>query len=130
MNPPYHFTPYILPMLASALFTAALLIYVWQRRSVPGAIPLSVFLVCMTVWSIGAALEQAAADLPTQVFWFKFQAVWPMPSVTAQLWFALEYANLRRWLTRRTLALLAFPSLLLLVLILTNDVHHLVWLGF
>jgi PAS domain S-box-containing protein len=130
MNPPYQFNPYMLPMLASAAFTALLLNYVWRRRSMLSTTPFSVFLFCMSLWSIGATLEQAAVDLPSKIFWIKFQAIWQLPAAIAQTWFALEYANLRRWLTRRTLGLLIIPSLFLLCLILTNEVHHLIWVDF
>ncbi|HEY3376268.1 MAG TPA: histidine kinase N-terminal 7TM domain-containing protein, partial [Armatimonadota bacterium] len=63
-------------------------------------------------------------------FWFKFQAVWKLPAATAVFWFALEYCNLNRWLTRRIAVLLALGPLLLFLLILTNDAHHLIWRGF
>jgi hypothetical protein len=33
MTFPYHYTPYIWPVLASAAFTAALMTYVWRRRT-------------------------------------------------------------------------------------------------
>jgi PAS domain S-box-containing protein len=126
----YAYTPYIWPMLAPAAFTAALAIYVWHRRSVPGARALVMAMLFLLPWAVSAALELAAVDAPTKIFWIKFQAVWQLPANTALLCFALEYANLGRWLTRRTLALLAIPPLLDLLLILTNGAHHWRWLGF
>jgi len=126
----YQYTPHIWPMLVPAAFTAALMIYVWHRRSVPGARPLAIAMLFLLPWTVSAALELAAVDAPTQVFWSKFQAVWQLPANTAILCFVLEYANLGRWLNRRTLALLAIPPLLDLLLILTNDAHHWRWLGF
>ncbi len=130
MNLAYQFTPYALPMLASAAFMAVLGVYAWHRRSVPGARPFVILMASMTAWAIGAALELAATDVPTKIAWIKFQAVWQLPATTAVFWFALEYANLDRWLTRRTIALLSIPPLLILILILTNDAHQLIWLGF
>ena len=52
------------------------------------------------------------------------------PTVTAGLWFALEYADLRRWLVRRNLILLALHPFLWLLLILTNHTYGLIWSGF
>ncbi|MEW5956748.1 MAG: histidine kinase N-terminal 7TM domain-containing protein [Chloroflexota bacterium] len=130
MDWPYHYTPYVLPMLASAGFTAALLIYVWRRRSVPGARSLALAMLFTIPWAVGAALELAAVDVPTQIFWVKFQAVWMLPAGTAVFCFVLEYANLAHWLTRRTLILLAIPPLLGLLLIVTNEAHHWLWLDF
>jgi PAS domain S-box-containing protein len=126
----YQYTPYIWPMLASAMFVMALGVYAWRRRSVPGALPFVLVLLFRLLWAVGAALELAAVDVPTQIFWVKFQSVWQLPAITAELCFALDYANLRRWLTRRTLTLLAIPPLLVLLLALTNDTHHWIWQGF
>jgi len=47
--------------------------------------------------------------------------------VSAALCFALEYSGLGKWLTRRTVVLLAVMPLVYMLLILTNEVHHLVW---
>jgi signal transduction histidine kinase len=56
-----------------------------------------------------------------------FRSAWALPTATARLWFALEYARLDRWLTRRNLALLSISPLVGLLLIFTNQTHHLVW---
>ena len=53
-----------------------------------------------------------------------------LPAVTAIACFVLEYAWPGRWLTRRNLILLSIAPLFFLILILTNDLHHLVWRGF
>ncbi len=126
----YEYTPYIWPMLASAGFNAALGLYAWRRRKVPGALPFAILMLFMSQWAMGAALELAAIDIPTKIFWFKFQYFWQGPVIAIGLWFVLEYAQLNRFLTRRNLILLfAFP-LAGSLLILTNDAHHWIWLGF
>ncbi len=130
MNPSYAYTPYILPLLASAAFTVVLLIYVWRRRAVPGALPLVVAMLCSLMWIGGATLELAAVDVTTKVFWIKFQSLWLIPTNTAVLCFFLEYAAPGRWVTRRTLTLLAIPILLNLLWVLTNDASHWLWLDF
>lgn len=130
MNWLYRYTPYVWPMLASAVLMAALGYCVWRRRAVAGALPLALAMFLVTPWAVGAALELAAADASTQIVWITFQAVWPLPAVTAVLCFVVEYAGLGRWLTCRTLALLAGPSLLALLLILTNGSHHWMWREF
>ena len=60
MTWPYAFTPYMLPMLASAACLAALAGYAWHRRSVPGARPLALMMLFALLWAIGAAFEVAA----------------------------------------------------------------------
>src|SRR5512137_2952217 len=128
MDSQYAYTPYIWPMLAPAVATAALVVFVWRRSSVPGALPLALAMLFSIPLAVGAALEVAAVDVSTKIFWVKLQAIWILPVNTAVLCFVLEYADPGRWLTRRTLTLLAIPPLLYLFLILTNDTLHWLWL--
>jgi PAS domain S-box-containing protein len=130
MSAPYAYTPYIWPMLASAVLMAALGVYGWRRRTVPGALP---FVFSMLFWSLmamGAVLELAAVDVVAKISWLKFQFFWQGPGAVAGVWFVLAYAHLSRFLTRRNLILLSVFPLLGSVLILTNDAHHWIWIGF
>lgn len=63
------------------------------------------------------------------VFWIKFQAVWQVPAATALPWSAMEFAGLGRLLTRRNLWIMSVPSLVALLLMLTNY-HDLIWTAF
>ncbi len=127
MEWPYHYTPEILPLIACLAF---LLVLAWnssRHRSVPGALPFSIACVFTMLWGLGSILELTATTFPSKIVWFKFQQVWIIPAVTAILCFVLEYADPGRWLIRCNLILLSIPPFLSLVLILTNDLHHLMW---
>lgn len=126
----YASTPYFWPMLASAVFFLLLGIYVWGHRSVPAARPFAIMLVFITLWSFGAALELAAEDLATKVFWFKFLSLMKLPVASAELAFGLQYTGLSRFLSRRNLILLSILPFLVFLLTLTNDILHFLWLGF
>ncbi|MBN1887134.1 MAG: PAS domain-containing protein [Thermoflexales bacterium] len=130
MTLPYHYTPYIWPVLASAAFIAAMGVYGWRRRSVPGALPFVILMLFLAPMTLGAAFELAAVEVAAKIFWARFQAAWRLPVTTAALCFALDYAGLGRWLTRRSLALLALPPLVALGLMVTNDAHHWMWQAF
>ncbi len=124
------YTPYIWPAIVSTVFPAVLGVYGWRRRSVPGAFPFIALMACGALWASGSALELLATDLAAKIFWAKVQSAWQPALVTAGLWFALEYADLRRWLVRRNLILLAIPPSLWILLVLTNHTHGLIWSGF
>ncbi|PWB50197.1 MAG: hypothetical protein C3F13_17165 [Anaerolineales bacterium] len=126
----YAYTPKIWPAFFTVLLLIALAFYSGRRRSVPGALPFAIGSLFGALWAAGALMEIAALNLPTKIAWFKFQAAWQIPLVTATTCFILEYAWPGRWLTRRNLILLSIPCLLPLGIILTNDFHHLVWLKF
>jgi PAS domain S-box-containing protein len=123
----YAYSPFIWPMLASALVLAGLGVYGWRHRSVPGALPFAFLMFLPIPWALGAVAKVAATDIATKIFWIKLEPLWLMPVANASLWFAVEYANLGRWFSRRTLALLAIPALLLPPLLFTNGIHHLIW---
>jgi signal transduction histidine kinase len=95
---------------------------------VPGAQPFAIACLFTVLWLAGATAESAAVAVPAKIAWYNFQALWQLPTVTAMTCFALEYAGRR--LTRRNVILLSIPPLLALLLLLTNDLHHLAWLGF
>ena len=126
----YAFSSSLWPSFASTTLIAVLAWYGWRHRKVPGALPLAVACLFAVAWSVGSMLEVAAVEPSTKVFWLKFVTVWQLPLVTAATCFVLQYAGLGRWLTRRTLTLLALPPLLSAALIVTNGVHHLAWSGF
>jgi len=129
MTGPYAYTPYIWPSFFTLVFLIALSVYGWRRRSMPGALPFAIGSLLAALWAAGSLMEVAAVDVECKIFWFKFQGAWQLPATTAITCFVLEYAWPGRWLTRRNLALLSIPCLLALGLILTDDLHHLVWRG-
>lgn len=130
MHLPYAYTPQIWPPILMAVLMTTLSVYSWRRRSVPGAIPLMIASLLAAAWAAASFLEYMAVDLPVKIAWFKVQAAVQAPIVTAITGFILEYAWPGRWLTRRNLALLAFPSLLAVAMVLTDDLHHLAWSSF
>ncbi len=118
------------PLLASLVFIAALGLFSWWRRSVPGAKPLAIACLLGFLWMVGVVGQVAADDVSSKIAWYKFQAVWQVPAATATTLFSLEYAGYGRWLTRRVLLLLSIPPLLALLFIATNESYHLWWQGF
>ncbi len=123
----YQYTPYIWPVLTSTAFLAALGIYGARQRPAPGAFALSIMAAWATLWVLANGLVLASTNDTTRIFWFKSQVALVLPAATAELCFGLEYTGLNKWLTRRTLALLAILPLAFVLLVLTNDIHHLVW---
>ena len=123
----YTYTPLIWsPVLAIGILIIVS-VYSWHHRQVAGARWFSIVTALGALWSAGAVIEFLVVDLSAKVFWVRYQGIWPLMIATCMFCFVLEYANLGRWLTLRNLILLAIPPLLALVLIITNDTHHLIW---
>lgn len=130
MNWHFAYTPYIWPSVFTVLLLIALAVYSGRRRSVPGALLFMIGCLFTSLWMAGSIMEIAALDVATKVFWIKVQGPFMLPAITAVTCFILEYTWPGRWLTRRNLALLVIVPLMVVGLVLTNDLHHLVWLGF
>jgi PAS domain S-box-containing protein len=97
---------------------------------VPGALPFAVASLLSALWTVGSIIEYLAVDRALKITGVKFQAIWQLPALTAITCFLLEYTWPGRWLTRRNLVLLSVVPVLNMLIILTNDIHHLAWVDF
>ena len=127
MTSPYSITSDVWLSLITAAVLTVLGLYSWQRSGVPGARPFAVVCLFSLLWLLGIAGEAAATAVSTKIAWHKFQMIWHMPTATALACFALAYVRPGQWLTRSVLIGLSIPALLMVVLYLTNDLHHWVW---
>ena len=97
----YSYSPEMWP----AIVTLALMVYLgqysWHRRHIPGAKLFAVACVVCSPWILGVIMEISAVAIPTQIFWYKFQAVWPMAAAATITCFILRFAGLDAWLNVR-----------------------------
>src|SRR5512141_1752379 len=93
MSWPYAYTPFIWPMLASALFMAGLAVYAWKHRTAPGAAPFALQMLFSAVWALFAAHEIAAIGEPDKILFYRLGRIVAPPTLAALLVFALEYAR-------------------------------------
>lgn len=130
MDQSYAFSPQSWLSILALIFLLVLAANAWKRRRVAGAIPFAIGCLFAALWAVGSVMEFTALEPSTKLFWFKFQTAFQLPATTAITCFVLEYAWPRRFLTRRNLALLSVPPLVVLGLILTSNQHQLIWLSF
>lgn len=126
----YTYSPITWPSIIAAVLVFVLAVYSFRNRHVPGALPFSIACMLGVLWSVGSILEFAAVDIDLKIFWRKFQVIFQLPSATAITCFLLEYAQPKRWLTRRNLILLSIVPLMATLVIITNPIHNLFWEGF
>mgnify|MGYP000044195208 CR=1 FL=1 len=116
---------YVFLIGASAVLSAALSVVALRNRDIAGALSLGVLLSAVTFWAVGKIAELASPGLPATLFWANAQYAGIVVVIAAWLLFALVYAGRRRWLTRRTVVMLAVEPLLVLFAIWTNGSHGL-----
>src|SRR2546421_4518913 len=122
----WRFTPYIFPVVIAGVISAGLALYAWRRRLMAGVVPFSILMLAVAVWTLGYALELAGGDIPTKIFWLGIEYLGIVIVPVALLALALQYTGRTKWLTPRILVLLSIEPLITLVLVWTNDVHHLI----
>ncbi len=120
------FTPYLFPVVIAAVISAGLALFAWRRRLRAGIAPFSILMLAVAEWSLGYALELAGADVPTKLFWLNIEYLGIVIVPAAWLTLALQYTGRTKWLAPRLLVLLSIEPLITLVLVWTNDIHHLI----
>jgi len=121
----FSITSFLLLMLSIAALSIAS--YAWQRRSMPGALPLSLMAFSVAIWLCGYAIQLSSLSFPPALWWVRLQFVGIVALPVAWLWFAAEYTGSLPWLNRRRVWLLGIVPVLTMVMMLTNDVHRLFW---
>jgi PAS domain S-box-containing protein len=122
----WRFTPYLFPVVVAAAISAGLALFAWRRRLRAGIAPFSILMLAVAEWSLGYALELAGADVPTKLFWLNIEYLGIVIVPAAWLTLALQYTGRTKWLAPRLLVLLSIEPLIILVLVWTNDIHHLI----
>lgn len=114
------FTPYALPLLMSAVVCSVLAVYLWQRRSTPGA---RTFLLVMAAAGVWAMLNLFEITTPSFESKLVFHNLTYLPALLIPVGWALftaEFTGKRAWLTQKALyTLLAVPVVTLLMLWIT-----------
>ncbi len=122
-------TPYAVPLLVGALLAAGSAVFTWRHAHVAGAGSATLLLFACSEWMATYALETASASLSDKLFWNKLEYIGIVVVPMAFLMFSLRYTGRSQWLTRRNLALLGLEPAAVFLLVLTNDMHRLIWSG-
>ncbi len=120
-------TPFTIPLIVTSVVAFVSALYVLQRRLAPSSNAGAFLLLTSSVWILGYALELASADLPSKLFWTKVQYIGIITLPAAWLVYTLQFTGREKWLTRRTLILSSVVPAIVLLLILTNGAHGLMW---
>lgn len=123
----WQYTPWTLPFFIAAAMSAVLALLAWRRRSASGATLCVLLMLAAAVWALGYALEMGSVTLATKVFWDKAQYLGIVIMPGAWLALVLQYTGRERWLTRRNAIMLAVEPLVTLLLVWTNEAHHLIY---
>jgi len=121
--------PFSIFLFISTLTTLTVAVFTWRRRSAPGAKPLFILLITMSIWAGANGLVLEAKDPKWQLFWFNiltFGAIMGTPAFWA---FGAEFTNRSRWLTKRNILLISIIPVISVFLGWTADHHDLFYIS-
>ena len=118
---------YITILTAATIISITLSLYAWKQRQTTGAKLFSLMMLSLFVWSLTYLVQILSPDLGSQAFWNKTTYFGIVSTPIFWFLFALEYTERKSWITRkRLMALFVFPVITILM-IWSNDFHHLFW---
>ncbi len=113
--------------LVAAIPYAWLGLYAWRKRPAVAVTPFAWVMLAISIWAFLYSLEIFLPTLPAKLFILKIEYFGIVSLPVYLLFFALEFTGKSHLLTPRIRLLLwVIPSLTLL-LVWTNEYHHLMW---
>jgi signal transduction histidine kinase len=107
------------PYLATAALAALIGLYAWTQPRRPGSRHVSASAGMWCIWALSAAVYTVVQTGELRFYAHVSQTVCALLEAPLQLMIALEYTGHERWLSRRTLRLLALPAILFALASLT-----------
>lgn len=102
-------------------------LHAWRKRPAVAVTPFAWAMLGMAIWSFTYSLEIFFPSLPAKLFITKLEYIGIVSIPIFILFFALEFTGKSHLLALRTRLLLGAIPLLILLLVWTNESHHLMW---
>jgi signal transduction histidine kinase len=99
----------------------------WRERPEPGAVPLTILLAGQCWWSATLFFRVSASGMVDKIFWMDVTWVGLAILPVAWLFFSLSYTGYSQYIKPRYVALASIIPAITVVLGLTNDFHHLMY---
>lgn len=126
----YIFTIFSLLFLASSLVSFFVSFAAWQRKRERGAVELALLMLSAGLWAFLVIFETASITLEGKIFWSKAAYVGALSTPVLFLMFVLKVTGRDKYLNTKTILALFVSPVVVFILTLTNEYHHLIWTGF
>lgn len=117
---------YAIPLLFTGIIAIALAIFSYKYPS-PYKVYFVFLMLAIADWSFGYAMELASIELTAKLFWTKIQYFGIVSAPIIWLAIVLQYIGRGKLITKRNLILLSIIPAITILLVWTNDMHHLIW---
>ncbi len=119
-------SPLFVPLLIGAIACFIIAIHVW-RRDTQLSISGTFMLITAGFWILGAAFEVLGGDLETKLLATKLQYIGICFVAPVWLTLSIQFYGREEWLTLPSVGFIFLAPLGTFILVLTNDLHGLIW---
>jgi signal transduction histidine kinase/ActR/RegA family two-component response regulator len=119
--------PQAIPFAIAAVVSAIVTAFAWRRRSLPMAPAFITMMAGESAWALFEAIELVCVDPVLQAICYQVRTAGAVITILGVLAFVLRYTGRGQWLERRRFTLISAPALCLILVALTNPLHHLYW---
>jgi PAS domain S-box-containing protein len=126
MSGPYWYF-YQVAMILSLVASFLIVALIWRRRQAPGASSVIALAFCTFVWTLGYLLESRSTTLDRQLLFSNIGYLGSTGAPVAWFIFAMHYTSGNRLVTGWKIVPFCLLPLFIVVLVWTNDWHHLMW---
>jgi PAS domain S-box-containing protein len=123
----FDFPIYSLVFFIGACLGVYLACVTHRRRPSPGSVPLTLFILAVTLWVFAYGLEMGSLAISDRILWAKVEYCGIVFTGLAWLCFALDYTGNRIWKTPAFVIGMGFIPVISLIMVWTNDWHGWVW---
>ncbi|MBN2074600.1 MAG: PAS domain S-box protein [Dehalococcoidales bacterium] len=118
---------YHVAMVLSLVVSFIIVVLMWQRRQSPASMAMLALAAATFVWTLGFLLEANSNTLERQLLFNNIGYIGSMSVPVAWFFFSLRYTNIGGWLSGRSVMLFCVIPVVTVVLVWTNQWHHLMW---
>lgn len=123
----FQYIPYIWLLVASSSVTLSLGIYaLLRRKNAKGAVSFILSMFVVTIWSSGNALEMAAVDFSTKLFWANIEYFAYCYSPVTLLALCMEFTGYDKWVKNKKVWWLVVIPTIIMILVWTDGIFGLI----
>lgn len=123
----YHFTIDSIIEFITAVAALVTILILWRYRKQQEVKFLILLQFLVVIWAITYAFEFATNDLNTKILWSQLSYLGIAFTPVFYFFFAVSFSQKSNFVTRKNVLLSMILPLITLVLVFTNQQHHLVW---
>ena len=123
----WRFSPYAVPLFASAVLLLGIIVLAWRERAAKGARLLAILSVTTVLYVGGYAFELSGTTLEWVKFWIRFEYIGIACVPFVLLALILVYTGHEKYLTPLNVAMMSVIPAITIVLAWTSNYHDWMW---